>query len=337
LSGIILFVRADRLLSLVLLLQANGKLSSRALAERLEVSERTVHRDMEALCVANVPVFATRGVRGGWQLDENWRTRVPGLDDAELRALLMAQPRAIGDPRLAASAERALAKLTAALPGPLRDQAAFMRQRLYVDPTGWQGTTEALPALSVVQDALARDRMLSIQYQRHGRRHASRTIHPLGLVAKGTTWYLVADTAKGLRTFRVSRIGAPVVLDAQAKRPTGFDLAVYWRTSTEEFRRRRRYVTMLRVERGVADALRTWCRVLPPAPGEATTGRKWVTLRVDFEDEDQALFMVLGFGRRTEVVEPARLRARVASEVAAMSKRLETHSALETDVSDLLP
>ena len=80
-----------------------------------------IHRDMEALSAAEVPVFATRGARGGWQLDKNWRTRVPGLDESELRALLMAQPRAIGDPRLAASAERALTKLTAALPGPLRD------------------------------------------------------------------------------------------------------------------------------------------------------------------------------------------------------------------------
>lgn len=167
-------MRADRLLSLVLLLQAHGKLSSRALAERLEVSERTVHRDMEALSASGVPAFATRGVRGGWQLDENWRTRVPGLDGSELRALLMAQPRAIGDPRLAASAERALAKLTAALPGPLREQATFFRERLYVDPTGWRGTTETLPALSLVQDALERERMMSIQYQ--GRDTGSRTV-----------------------------------------------------------------------------------------------------------------------------------------------------------------
>src|ERR1700745_104631 len=108
-------MRADRLLSILLLLQARGQMTGRELAERLEGAERTVHRDMEALSAAGVPVFAMRGSRGGWQLDENWRTEVPGLDEGELRALLMAQPRIIGDSRLAASAERALDKLMAAL------------------------------------------------------------------------------------------------------------------------------------------------------------------------------------------------------------------------------
>ena len=122
-------MKAERLLAALLLLQAHGKLTGRALAERLAVSGRTVHRDMEALSVAGVPVFASRGSRGGWQLDENWRTRVPGLDEAELRALLMAQPRVIGDDGLAASAERGLAKLLAAMPGPLRQQAVSMRHQ----------------------------------------------------------------------------------------------------------------------------------------------------------------------------------------------------------------
>jgi predicted DNA-binding transcriptional regulator YafY len=116
-------MRADRLLSALLLLQAHGRLTSRDLAGRLEVSERTMHRDMEALSAAGVPVFAIRGSRGGWQLDEDWRTRVPGLDEAELRALLMAQPQVTGDARLVHAAERALAKLMASLPTPLREKS----------------------------------------------------------------------------------------------------------------------------------------------------------------------------------------------------------------------
>src|SRR5215467_7442539 len=109
-------MRANRLLSALLLLQAHGRLTSRAMARRLEVSERTIHRDMEALSGAGVPVFALRGAFGGWQLDKAWRTQVPGLDETELGALLMAQPRAIGDVRMAAAADRALSKLMAALP-----------------------------------------------------------------------------------------------------------------------------------------------------------------------------------------------------------------------------
>src|ERR1700752_4256318 len=115
-------MKADRLLSALLLLQAHGRLTGRELARRLEVSMRTVHRDMEALSAAGVPVFALRGSRGGWQLDEDWRTQVPGFDESELRALLMAQPRVIGDPGLAASAEHGLANLKAALPLSMRDR-----------------------------------------------------------------------------------------------------------------------------------------------------------------------------------------------------------------------
>src|SRR5438093_12122794 len=121
-------MRADRLLSALLLLQAHGRLTSRELAKRLEVSERTMHRDMDALSAAGVPVFALRGSQGGWQLDEGWRTQVPGLDEGELRALLMAQPRALGDAGLAAAAESALAKLLAALPAAMRERAASTRQ-----------------------------------------------------------------------------------------------------------------------------------------------------------------------------------------------------------------
>src|SRR5712692_5483140 len=122
-------MRADRSLSTLLLLQANGKMTVRQLAKRLEVSHRTAYRDLEALSAAGVPVLALRGSRGGWQLDEEWRTQVPGLDEAELRAFLMAQPRVIGDARLAAAAERALDKLMAAMPVSLRARAAFIRQR----------------------------------------------------------------------------------------------------------------------------------------------------------------------------------------------------------------
>src|SRR5262245_38594143 len=145
-------MKADRLLSCLLLLQAHGRLTGRALARRLEVSLRTVHRDMDALSAAGVPVFALRGARGGWQLDESWRTRVPGLEEAELRALLMAQPRVLGDARLARAAERALDKLLASLPATLREQAASMRQRLHVGTTGWGGVPENLTALALVQD-----------------------------------------------------------------------------------------------------------------------------------------------------------------------------------------
>src|ERR1043165_1935921 len=144
-------MKSDRLLSALLMLQAHGRLTGRAMAKRLEVSMRTVHRDMEALSAAGVPVFALRGAQGGWRLDEGWRTEVPGLDEAELRALLMSHPRVRGDVRLAAAAESALAKLMASLPAAMRERAASIRQRLHVDTRAWRGTGEDLSMLPVVE------------------------------------------------------------------------------------------------------------------------------------------------------------------------------------------
>jgi predicted DNA-binding transcriptional regulator YafY len=289
-------MKADRLLSALLLLQAHGRLSSRELADRLEVCVRTVHRDMEALSASGVPVLALRGARGGWQLDEQWRTRVPGLEEAELRALLMVQPRAVGHPRLAATAERALTKLIAAMPPPLRRRAATIQARLYIDPTGWRGSVEDLSALPTVQDAV-------------------------GLVAKGTTWYLVANTRDGFRTYRVSRIKEATMLDSGFERPPNFDLAAFWKSSTEEFRQKRCYVTTLRVERGSVAGVRMWCRVVSGEPPGAPDRPGWVSMRVQFDDESEACFVVLGLGARIEVVAPESLRKRVAREIAAMFAR----------------
>lgn len=310
-------MRADRLLSTLLLLQAHGKLTVRELANRLEVSQRTAYRDLEALSAAGVPVLALRGSKGGWQLDEEWRTRVPGLDDAELRALLMAQPRVIGDVPLAAAAERAIDKLVAAMPVSLRARAAFIRQRLYVDTAGWRRTAENLAFLPVVQDAVSRDRKLFLEYRKPNRELSQRTIDPLGLVAKGTSWYLVANTADGVRTFRVSRIEKATMLEMEVERPPDFDLAAHWRSSTEKFRESRtRCVVTMRVERKVADDFVQWHGAKLVAPD----GDEWVTLRAEFEDEQHAAFVMLGVGARAEVLEPASLRERViagATEVLA--------------------
>jgi predicted DNA-binding transcriptional regulator YafY len=304
-------MKADRLLSALLLLQAHGRLTGRELARRLEVSMRTVHRDMEALSAAGVPVFALRGSRGGWQLDEDWRTHVPGLEEAELRALLMAQPRVVGDGRLAAAVESALGKLMASLPASLSRAVASMRERLHVDTTGWNGASEELAALPAVQDAVARDRRLEIRYRRGGEEPAARTVDPLGLVAKGTTWYLVADTAEGLRTFRVSRIAQAQVLDAPSVRPRGFDLAEYWRSSVRSFRDgRARYEATLRLEPAMADQLRRWRRAQPATDEPEANG--WVTMRVEFDDEEQARFIALG--SRADVLGPAALRDRVRAD-----------------------
>ena len=328
-------MRADRLLSILLLLQSRGQMTGRELAERLEVSERTLHRDMDALSAAGVPVFALRGARGGWQLEENWRTQVPGLDEAELRALLMAQPRILGDRKLAAAAERALGKLMASLPVPLRARAESMRQRLYVDTTGWFGGAEDLSMLPIVQEAVTRDRKLKIRYSSRRSRfeHAGgeaenvteRIVEPLGLVAKGSTWYLIANTARGYRTFRVSRIQNALLLDAPCERPANFDLETHWRSATEDFLKNApRFEATLYLHPDAARELKTWRMAVQSAQNKHDPSREgWLTLQVHFEDERQAIFVVLAFGARAEALAPDALRTRVRDELMATSSWYE--------------
>jgi predicted DNA-binding transcriptional regulator YafY len=317
-------VKADRLLSALLLLQANGRLTGRELASRLEVSLRTVHRDMEALGAAGVPVYALRGAAGGWQLEEDWRTRVPALEEAELRALLMAQPRVLGDPQLAQAAQRALDKLMAALPESMRGPAATMRQRLHVDTTGWNRVPESLAMLPIVQDAVARDRKLVMRYRAPDAEAAERTVDPLGLVAKGAVWYLVAKAPHGLRTYRVSRIEEAAVLEEPCERPPDFDLAAYWQASTEELRKQRgQYEATLHLEPRTAESLARWesTSPAPEHPDQGGGGDGWVTLRVHFHDEEHARFITMGLGPRVDVLAPESLRDRVRVERTAALAR----------------
>ncbi|HEX4286827.1 MAG TPA: YafY family protein [Terracidiphilus sp.] len=309
-------MQADRLLSVLMLLQAKGRATERELAEQLEVSQRTIHRDLEALSAARVPVVALRGAQGGWELEKGWRTQVPALDETELRALLMSQPRAAGHPRLAAAAQSALNKLIAALPGPMREQAAAMREKLHVDPTGWHDTGEDLSMLNVVQDAVARERKLAFDYTKANGEKAPRTVDPLGLVAKGMSWYLVARGTNGIRTYRVSRMEAVTPLAAGFERPPRFELAEFWKQSTAELdRKREHYPALLAVTLDAAQRLKSW---YAKSPVTQKNPADLVHVQVDFESEEHARFIVLGLGSRAKVVKPEALRLWVQAEAAAM-------------------
>jgi predicted DNA-binding transcriptional regulator YafY len=291
-------MKADRLMSVLLLLQARGQVTERELAEQLEVS-------------------AVRGAQGGWQLEKGWRTHVPSLDEAELRALLMAQPRAVGNPRMAAAAQSAMNKLMAAMPESMKAQAAHMQQRLHVDPTGWRGTGEDVSMLALVQEAVARDRKLTFEYTKADGEESNRTVDPLGLVSKGLSWYLVARTAKGMRTFRVSRMRKVTMLAVQFERPARFDLAEHWKAATAELdRKRASFKTVLSVRAEAVRRLQSWC-VTREASREwaKRTGEKRVALEVDFDDEGMARFFVLGMGAAVRVMEPEGLREWVGRQV----------------------
>lgn len=313
-------MKASRLMSALMLLQAHGQLSERELSERLEVSQRTVHRDMEALCLAGIPLAARRGAQGGWRLEKGWRTQVPGLDEPELRALLMTQPRALGDPRLAAAAGRAFGKLMAALPVSMRRQAAAMRERLHIDHTGWHPSSEDLSMLPVVQDAVARDCRLTFDYTRADGETAPRTVDPLGLVAKGSAWYLVARAANGLRTYRVSRMQTVTLLTTSFERPAKFNLGSYWKESTEQLQQvRQSYEVTLLLDPQAARSISRWMDAMPVESEAEKIPEGWTALRVGFENEEQARFVTLGFGPKAKVLKPNQLRERVLADARAIT------------------
>jgi len=308
-------MKSERLLSALLLLQAHGRVAERELAERLEVSQRTAHRDMEALCAAGIPLTAYRGVRGGWELEKGWRTRVPGLDDAELWGLLMAQPQAGGDRRLTAAARRAFDKLMASMPAAQRTQAEGIRARLHVDPTGWRPVAEDLSALPVVQDAVARDCKLTFRYTRADGKASLRTVDPLGLVAKQAAWYLVARSAEGLRTYRISRMREPVALAVRFERPGHFDLAKFWKESTASLREgKKKYMATLALREEGRTELAPWVplRELKNGPGE------WKTYEAEFDSAYAAKFVAMGMGARARVMGPEELVRDVREEVMRM-------------------
>jgi predicted DNA-binding transcriptional regulator YafY len=275
---------------------------------------------MESLSTSGVPIFALRGAQGGWQLDGNWRTQVPGLDETELRGLLMSQPRLIGDSRLASAAERALEKLMAALPVSLREQAASIRQRLYVDTSGWRPSRENIAMLPIVQDAVSRDRKLTIVYCKPNGERSERTIDPLGLVAKGSAWYLVANTSAGMRTFRVSRIELATPLNEPCRRPRKFNLAAYWTSMTKELSEAREsFPATLRLEPKAAKWILTWHSAKQVGSADSNG---WVTINLEFENEEDARFVVLGLGTRIEVVQPKSLISYLRKQAAELHAKL---------------
>jgi predicted DNA-binding transcriptional regulator YafY len=307
-------MRADRLLSILLLLQMHSRLTARHLAKRLEVSERTIHRDMEALGAAGVPVMADRGVGGGWRLIDGYRANVSGLTESEVQALFVTRPsRLLADLRLDKASEAALVKLLSVLPAVNRRGAEMARQRIHIDVTGWNRAREPVPHLPLLQMAVWSDHRLRIAYEREGCA-VERVVDPLGLVAKGSVWYLVAAVDGSIRSYRVSRIRDAAVLDDTFVRPADFDLAAFWEHSAETFRERLpRFPVVARVRPDALPLLQLMMRfgAIDAISGDLVT--------MHFDSEEVARVTLLGFGSAVAVIEPESLRDAIAAEARAVA------------------
>ena len=232
-------MRIDRLLAVLLLLQRRGQVTAAQVATEMEVSERTARRDLEALVMAGVPVYSMQGRGGGWRLVGGARTDLSGLTASEARALfLVAGPATEATPAVKA----ALRKLVHALPEPFRGQAEVAASSLVVDPRHWGARwVERRPPrfLDVLQDAAISGIQVRLGYVDREGSETERTVHPLGIVAKGPAWYLVSNTEAGLRTFRIDRVSSVEPTDNPVDRPEDFDLAESWREIADEVNRKR--------------------------------------------------------------------------------------------------
>jgi len=321
-----LSMRADRLLSILLLLQAQGRMSARALGQRLEVSERTVHRDMEALSMAGVPVYAEKGRRGGWALVDAYRTDLTGLTESELRSLVIATaPGVLADLGLGDAADRAFIKLLAGLPEARRRAAESARGYLYIDPSGWRRPDEAAPFLGTLELALRTGRRITMTYERaYDRTVIERTANPLGLVAKGSVWYLAATVDGKARTYRASRIRAVTILDTPVERPSDFDLATFWRASSAEFRAAlpvHRIVLRVAPE-GIGRVRLGWRFATLESESEPDEGG-WIQCTIRADSEEIALECALTLAGLAEVIEPAELREKALASARRLLLRLQ--------------
>jgi predicted DNA-binding transcriptional regulator YafY len=304
-------MRATRLVSLLLLLQTRGQLTAAELAGTLEISVRTVHRDMESLAAAGVPVEAVRGPTGGYRLAGGYRTRLTGLTADEAEALFAAgMPGPAAELGLGGELAAARLKLLAALPSELQERATRASRLFHLDTRGWFRAEDRVPHLPALSSAVWSGCRVRLRY-REGSRVVQRTVDPLGLVLKGGAWYLIARRVAGMRVYRVSRVAAVRALPETFERPAGFELGAFWDEWSREFERSRERVE---VTARVSDEVR---RYLPGGPRIQPDG----SVTVAFENLGAAFRELLRFGTDVEVLAPAELRERVAAtsrELAAM-------------------
>jgi predicted DNA-binding transcriptional regulator YafY len=311
-------VRADRLVAILLLLQQRGQVTAAEVADELEVSERTARRDLESLGMAGIPIYSQQGRNGGWRLAGGGRTDLSGLTASEARALfLVAGPSPMATPQVKA----ALRKLVRALPEPLRSGAEAAATAVVVDPSGWDGMSKPRPAppfLDAVQKAVVDGEQATLGYVARNREPSTRVVHPLGLASKGTTWYLIADTEAGLRTFRVDRMTSVDPTGERVVRPVGFELEEAWRLIADEVEQRRTPFHARALATPESVPICRWVlgnrvRIGPTGPD----GRVEVELRGHHIQSLAA--EIAGLGSGVEVVEPAELRERLAEIASELS------------------
>lgn len=318
-------MRADRLLKLMMLLQANGKMTTRVLAQDLEVSRRTVLRDIDALSYIGVPVYAEGGHGGGVSLDEKYRIKLNGLNQVEVQALILSGNAVLlADIGMDNAAEQSLLKLLTALPSLHIQAAKDIQNRVYIDPLAWWRHEYDDTHLKTLQVAVYETRPIHITYQKHDGTVSNRHVEPYGLVAKASVWYLIAQTDGAYRTYRVSRIRDVRFSDETFIRDTTFDLKTYWHAHMDSF-----LATMPAFTFTLKVAPRHTHFIQSYVPGAhellETDDDGWFTARFTVENQDVAAMIVFGLGEDAQILEPRSLIDAIIRKSEAVLRTNKSH------------
>mgnify|MGYP001276821599 CR=1 FL=1 len=325
-------MRADRLLQIMILLQNNGKMTTRQLAESLEVSERTILRDMDALSASGIPVTAERGKSGGWKLIDRFRSSVSGLKLDELKSLfILPSDQLLDQLGIRPGGLEIRRKLAASMPQAVKNSAQQYLEKIYIDTGTWKPSgSELTETLRQVQSALWEDRTIRIQYQKANGEFSERVVCPMGLVAKGNVWYLVAMNGEGIsnanrggtvensernergggwqpeyRSYRISRIRRAEIQPESFARPEPFNLAAYWKESKQQFAASLpHFEVKVLVDPAIVNRITFTDKFLQKAEIGKAEGGGMVPAMLHFDSEEEAVEYVLGFGGKMKIVQP---------------------------------
>lgn len=319
---------ASRLLSILMRLQL-GPVSARRLASDLEVSTRTIYRDVDELSAAGIPIYCERGRNGGLRLLKDWTVQTPGFTLSDVNALLTAHdPEILKDIGLNLPLSDAQLKLLLALPSEVDRSAVLTSQRLLIDPVQWYRRRDRSEALTICAKAIWDNREITLGY-RSWKQDVERTVQPLGLVLKAGVWYLVARTGGNTRTYRVDNILSAKISETLFERPADFDLARVWRESVRRFEDDLKVMEaeleltnegLRRLDRMGAHVMEAAAQSRRPA-----TQPDWYNVNIPIESIENAVYEILALGRHARVIKPAQLRTKIAKELDVML----SHSAFD--------
>lgn len=329
-------MRASRLLSILLSLQARGRLTAFEMAEELEVSERTIYRDIDELSAAGIPVVADRGRTGGFKLAGGFRTQLTGLTEGEAETLFLAGlPGPAAELGLAELMAVARTKLLAALPAGA--QAERIAAKFHLDVAGWFRTTDSVAMLPVIARAVWNARYARFRY---GQAEDTRVrkVGPVGLVLKAGIWYLVAERGNAFRTYRVGKISEAEALDEPYTRPAGFDLAAWWARSSREYEAKtyRNSATVRLSSRGrsLLDLLGPYVVNAVAETASEPDEQGWVRCTIPLEPDGLGIRELMRLGVDVEVISPPTLRNQMAQTLRDTLRHYSGRSANRSRLHD---